>query len=326
MRNITPRCLPALVTVLLAGCASQPPVAEVRMVAKAFDNLNAASQPLLDDLALAERAQGRSAAEARARQRAGDKPAASGPATLEHLLRRCPDILMMGGEGALPGVQNGFCIEDSYYYSELADPPGTRAFRQALAAVGNYTQLLIVLAEGRNIDEAKGHLQALAGNAGVALEASGAGGAAGMALGAALIALDPLVSLAAKDANAEELQRVVRQESPKVRALIKELRSAARELFRTVTEIPLARFNTTGLQNQALAKTEVQRIESYRAGISGYVVLLDQYASLLGDLVMAYDKPRGTATLASLAERSAQLSAQADAWRRALASLRTGLR
>lgn len=244
---------------------------------------------------------------------------------MERLLQRCPGILMMGGEDNLPGVQNGLCIEDSYYYSELSDPPGTRAFRQALAAVGDYTQLLLVLAEGRNIEEAKGHLQALAGNAGISLEAAGTGGA-GMALGAALKALDPLINLAAKDANAEELRRVAREESPKVKAVIGELRSAARELFNTVTEAPLARFNTEGLSNPEVAKAEVLRIEGYRAMISGYVVLLDRYSLLLGDLVMVYDQPRRAATLASLAERSAQLSAQADAWRRALALLRTGIR
>lgn len=324
MKNTAALCLPVLVVLALSGCATPPPVAEVRMVAKAFDNLNAASQPLLDDLALAERAQGKSAAEARARQRSGDKPA-SGNATMDHLLQRCPGILMLGGEGNEPGVQSSFCIDDSYYYSELADPPGTRAFRQALAAVGDYTQLLLVLAEGRNIDEAKGQLQVLAGNVGMALEAAGGGGA-GMALGEALNALDPLIALAAKDATAEDLRRVVSQESPKVMELVTALRSAASELFRTVTEAPLARFNTEGLTNLEVARVEAQRIESYRAGVSSYVVLLDQYSLLLGDLVMVYDKPRAPATVASLAERSAQLSAQADAWRRALAAMRTGLR
>lgn len=321
----TPLFFLALLAAALAGCATPPPVAEVSMVAKAFDNLNAASQPLLDDMALAERAQGRSAAESRARQRAEDRPGAAGATAMQQLLQRCPGILMMGGEGNLPGVQNGFCIEDSYYYSELADPPGTRAIRRALAAVGNYTQLMVVLAEGRNIDEAKGQLQALAGNAGIALEAAGAGGT-GVMLGSALSALDPLITLAAKDANAEELRRVVREELPKVQAVIKELRSAARELFNTVTEAPLARFNTEGLSNPEAAKAEAHRIEGYRAMISGYVVLLDRYSALMGDLVIVYDHPRRPATLASLAEQSAQLSAQADAWRRALAVLRTGLR
>jgi hypothetical protein len=70
---------------------------------------------------------------------------------------------------------------------------------------------------------------------------------------------------------------------------------------------------------------ESLRIEAYRVAISNYVVLLDRYRELLKDLVAAYDSPRNPVTLARIAERSAQLSTQADAWRRSLASLRTGL-
>src|ERR1700690_1847726 len=146
---------------LLAACATPAPVGEVRLVAKAFDNLNTASQPLLDELAIAERNQGRSAALARAEARTNTPPASSPLPGSE----RSPNVLVLGGKmNDIPDVQNGFCPEDSYYYSELADPPGTRAFRQALAAVGDYTQLLVILAEGRNLDEAKGQLLTLTGN------------------------------------------------------------------------------------------------------------------------------------------------------------------
>ena len=62
---------------------------------------------------------------------------------------------------------------DTYYYSELADPPATRVFRHALAAVGDYTILLVLLAENRNLDEAKAQIQVLAGNLGGALASSG---------------------------------------------------------------------------------------------------------------------------------------------------------
>jgi hypothetical protein len=58
--------------------------------------------------------------------------------------------------------------------------------------------------------------------------------------------------------------------------------------------------------------------------VSNYVVLLEQYGRLLDALVAVYDQPHPT-TLASLAQRSALLSAQAEAWRRSLAALRSGL-
>lgn len=326
------RVIAALVILIpVLGCASGPPVAEVRMVAKAFNDLSAASQPLLDDMALAERDQGKTAAEVRAEERSqGDTAApatAASKASADFVpAERCPEILLVGGEReGFPRVQNGFCLEDSYYYSELADPPATRAFRRAFAAVGNYTELLVLLAEGRNIDEARGQLGTLAGNVAAALEAVGVGGA-GVGMKAALQALDPLIKLAAQQANAVELERVVREDEPKVEKLILALRAFARELFRTLTEAPFARFNTAGLENREIADVEAKRIEGYRVAVSNYVVLLDRYRELLADVVAAYDKPRNPVTLADLADRSAQLSAQADLWRRTLAGLRTGLR
>jgi hypothetical protein len=317
--------------VLLLGCASKPPVAEVRMVAKAFNDLSAASQPLLDDMALAEREQGKTAAEARAEERSEEDTAAPATAAtktspIPALSERCPEILLVGGEQeGVPKVQTGFCLEDSYYYSELADPPATGAFRRALAAVGNYTDLLVILAEGRNIDEARGQLGTLAGNLAAALQAVGVSGA-GVAVQGAIQALDPLIKLAAEQANAAELERVVREDEPKVEKLILALRAFAGDLFRTLTGVSFERFNTAALENREIAEVEAKRIEGYRVAVSNYVVLLDRYRVLLADVVAAYDKPRNPVTLATLADRSAQLSAQADLWRRTLASLRTGLR
>ena len=305
---------------LLAGCTASPPVGETRLVAKSFDNLNAASQPLLDELAMAERNQGKTAALARAEIHTSNDSSTSFPDS-----GRCPKILVVGGETeGIPKVQNGFCIEDSYYYSELSDPPATRAFRQALAAVGDYTQLLVILAEGRNLAEARDQIMTLTNNLGLALVAAGATGL-GPTLQGLVSAFDPLLDLAAKRSNAKELQRLVVQESPKVLKLVAAMHTAASEFFNTLAEAPLARFNLA-IDKTETAKVEADRIEAYRITVSNYVVLLDQYEALLRDLVKVYDQPRGTTTLASLTERSAQLSAQADAWRRSLASLRTGLR
>src|SRR5262245_40246022 len=108
---------------LLSACASAPPVAEVRLVARAFDDLNAASAPLLDDLALAERAQGQANAETRAKKRTSAAAGTDGDP--------CPQVTEATGAGGTV-IQKGFCLGDSYYYSELADPPATAAFRRAL--------------------------------------------------------------------------------------------------------------------------------------------------------------------------------------------------
>lgn len=312
------RCLSVLavgVIVFAGGCATTLPVAEVRLVGKAFEDLNAASQPLLDDLALAEREQGRRNAVARAGAMADGASPKTNP---------CPDVVLRRGiSAAVPSVQAGFCPPDAGYYSDLVDPPATRAFRRSLAAIGDYSRLLLMLAEGRNVDEANAQLHAVAWNVGLALEASGLGGASVVAP-SLLEALNPLVELAARDANAAELRRLVREETPKVERLALALRDGAPALFKTLTGSALARFSTDGLANAEVARAEAQRIEGYRVAVSNYVVLLDEYALLLRELGSLYDQPRGR--LAQLAERSADLSMRADAWRRTLAGLRTGLR
>ena len=134
-----------------------------------------------------------------------------------------------------------------------------------------------------------------------------------------------MLDLAAQGSNAKELKRLTVRESPKVEKLLGALRTQAGEFFTTLTEAPMARFNLA-VDKPDVEAAEAARIEAYRIAVSNYVVLLDQYGSLLGEMVKVYDHPRGAVTLASLAERSAQLSAQADAWRRSLASLRAGLR
>jgi len=220
-------------------------------------------------------------------------------------------------------VQNGFCIGDSYYYSELADPPATATFRRSLAAIDSYTQVLLILAEGRNIEIAQAEVQSLAANVGSVLDLAGGSGV-GTALTGLSSALQPLLGFAAQHENAKELARNVKTVSPQAIALIAELRNAAPALFRTLTERSLARMNTQGLTSADIAKVEAARIEAYRAAVSNYVVLLDEYQRLLTHLVDSYDS-KGSITLSGLTQRSAELSAQADAWRRTYSALRMGL-
>jgi hypothetical protein len=322
-----PKALGAvLLCAALVGCAtSTPPVREVAMVADAFGDLHAASQPLLDELAVAERAQGQTVALERALQaRQASQP---GP---------CGGIPYQGDTDAQgnpdgPGVIAGFCNGDAPYYSTITDPPATHAFRGALRSVGDYTQLLVILAEGHNIEAAQAQLHTLAANLGSAVASvGGVTGAptAGMApaLTGLVAAVEPLTRRVATRNNIEELRRLVLQESPKVERVIAALRDSAPVLFDTVTERSMGRLNTVGLDNAEVAADEITRIEAYRESVSTYVVLLEQYRALLHDLVAVYDTPQQPLTLELLAQRSAALSAGAEAWRRTLSNLRAGLR
>jgi hypothetical protein len=309
----------AVASAACAGCATNTPVAEVRLVSKAFQDLNSASAPLLDDHAIAERMQGQQSADKRAEKHAAGTEVSS-PAQ-----DRCESVLQATagtGEGKVT-VQDGFCLEDSYYYSQLADPPATAAFRRSLAALESYSNVLLILAEGRNIEAAQAEVQALAGNLGGVAELAGASGA-GVALQGFAGALQPLLDIAAKRANAKELARNVKEVSPKAMEVAEQLRKSAPELFTTLTQGPLKAFTEDGVDKPHIAVAEKKRIEAYRSAVSNYVVLLDQYQRLLDALVRSYDNEGKSVTLSGLVQQSTQLSAQADAWRRTYSALRMG--
>lgn len=342
------RKLVLLVVTIIAcsGCATRVPVAEVRLVGKAFQDLNAASAPLLDDLAVAERAQGKTAAGIRAKSNSGAAATTLVDDDIHSVVSSAVTPGQADAEGASENrcaavglltvssvsVQNGFCTSDSYYYSELADPPATATFRRSLAAVDSYTNVLLILAEGRNIEGAQAEIQSLAGNVGGVIEIAGAAGASA-AMQGVVGALKPLLELAAKQSNAKELARNVKQVSPKVVVVIGQLRGAAPELFNTLTERALANLQRAKLQRAKLkpdsgaeaVRIEAVRIEAYRTAVSNYVVLLDQYERLLDRLVESYDATGKVVTLSGLVQQSAQLSAQADAWRRTYSALRMGI-
>jgi hypothetical protein len=322
-----------LLALLGGGCATpQAPTREIGLVAAAFEQLDAASQPLLDDLALAEREQGRDAALDSAIAASQGRPRAA----------PCDAIGYAGNveneQPVGPGVIDGFCADDAPYFADLADPPATAAFRRGLKVLGDYTTLLVILAEGRNIDAANAQLHSLATNLGATAGAAGAvagvPASAGLApvLDRLMSAIEPLARRAAERGNIEELERLVVMEAPKVEAVLGALRDGLPVLFDTLVRVPMARLDEAMLiendrpANAGIAEAEVARIEGYRAAVSNLVLLLGQYDQLLHDLIATYDTPHGSITLAALTERAGRLAAGAEAWRRTLASLRAGIR
>jgi len=142
--GVTRRTYAWLVVALLSTGCSVAPVEETRSFSKAFAAVDGASQPLLDDLALAERRQGRENAEIRAKK--------------DTYQGACKGIIWAKVD-ATSGYIEGFCVEDAPYFSELGDPPATQAFRHGVRLIGDYSEVLLVLAEGRNLDEASAQVQ-----------------------------------------------------------------------------------------------------------------------------------------------------------------------
>jgi len=284
-------------TAALAGCATTPaPVEQIKYFSQAFAAVNTLGQPLIDDLAVAERGVGRRQAQLHAK--ADDKPCSSWAAT---------------GEANL-GYIDGFCLEDVGYFSTLGDPPATAQLRGGLRVIERYAEVLTTLAEGRNIEQALGEVDALGQEVSGLLALVGAP----VALVPALAALKPLLANVAKSANASEARRLIIEGAPQVSTLIGKLRDAVPPTFKILIADPRRNADIA-----ATAAAAVKEIEARRVVVSLYVVLLGRLQQAWEATVVAANNP-GSTRLTNLVARTAQIKADAETVRRTLAALRSG--
>jgi hypothetical protein len=295
----------ALASLLLGGCATTPaPVEQIKYFSQAFASVNTVGQPLLDELAIAERAQGKRVAERRARDAAKNPPVGRGCANADA-------AWVETGDPAV-GFVGGFCLEDAGYHATVGDPPATGQLRGGLRVIERYAEVLTTLAEGHNIDQAIGEVQALGQELGGLLAVGGLH----VALAPALQALQPVLADVARNANAQEARRLIVEGAPKVSTLISALREAAPETFNVlVSEL------RRGSRASAGAGAAVKAIESRRVMVSQYVVLLGRLQQAWDATAAAAQNPGGS-RLTDLVARTTQVRAEAEAVRRSLAALR----
>lgn len=300
-----------LAAALLAGCETAP-VAEIRQFNAAFVAVDQVGQPLLDDLAQAERARGRGIAERRAQgktQRGTDFcPPASAP---------WQEVPNSGGFIA------GYCLADAPFFAAIGDPPTTKVFRGALSIVGNYAGVLVALAENRNVEGGISEINQALGDAGAILKIVGfAGGLS--PIGAVVGQLEPILRKLAEAGNVATIKQLIREGNPKVEALILALRDAAPALFNTIIERSAAALTSEAAESPAVAQPLLAQIATYRRVVSDYVVLLDQLFTAWRATVAAADAPGSRAAVSELTRRSAEIRSHADSVRRALSALRIG--
>lgn len=308
MTNSLLRSLGLSIVVLLCGCTSTAPVAEIRQFASAFAAVDTVSQPLLDDLAIAERTRGKLIAVRRAKGEstvgADECPSARVPWQLVDAQR---------------GYVRGFCLPDAGYFTDIGDPPATLQLRRGLRVVARYAEVLAILAEGRNIDGAIAEVDALGS------EVTGLLGFAGVAdapVGAALTALRPLLENAARQANTVEVKRLIIDGAPRVTELINALRTSAPPLFDALIDPSAQRL--LALDEPAAVDSELIRIEAYRVALANYVTLLDGLQDAWQVTVRAAAAPPGRGNVTLLVARTAQLRNDAETARRVFAILRAG--
>lgn len=309
--------VPGLCALILAGCA-RAPVAEIGQFSNAVATVDAASQPLLDDLAAAERAQGRQIAVRRAQGTSSRGPAECLP----------PKIAWQAAPNG-SGFIRGLCLADAGFFSDLGDPPATATLRRSLAVIVGYARLLDGLANGSSAAQTSGQLAALAqivaeGLGGGTGPGGGPGGGAGSLLLGPLSALKPILAQALAANDQAQALRLIKSGAPAVTSLIAAERDAIPAMFNTLVEANAAALGHLDPKDPAVASS-LQQIEAYRKLLADYAVLLERLGQAWAATVAAADHPAGPASLTAVLARSAELTSLADNLRRALAATHQGL-
>jgi hypothetical protein len=286
---------------------------ETKQFQQAFVAVDSVGQPLLDDLAIAERQAGQEIATNNAKQVT--------KGTVAQDDTKCqPGWKATDDTDRTKGYINAFCLEDAGFYSKIGDPPLTQTFRRALALVGEFAKALVALADGSSAAAAVTQVQQLVQDAeSLAGSLPGASGI-GTAVNGIVTALKPLANEAAKAASAEQERSVILEAQPQVAKLIVALQQAAPALFDVLTQQTQKRIRAADHPQAA----DVARIEAYRVAISDYVVLLGRLREAWNQLAVAAKQPSNSASLASLTLTSAQIVADAATVRQSLAQLRRG--
>jgi hypothetical protein len=332
-------CLIALFT---AACAHQTPVEQTRLFEQAFANVQSASQPLLDEAAVAERQRGRvnailtARAVADAGQSISTATGATADAETAAALRAAADArqaqtqscnfpwrpLAGKAEAATFGYIMGFCNGDATYNSELRDPPLTHAYRTGITALGKYSELLVILAEGRNIGAAQAQMESLAGSLAAGLALIPGAQTASVAVLPVVQQLAPVIATAAQEKNYEELKRVAVQQRSQFSNLTRALQTSAPELFRLLIFNSEQEITRNG-DNRRVLESSVATISGYRRLVSDLVVLLLDVDEAHGILVAALEREQPP-SLALTAERAQRLTINAEALRQTFVAVRRG--
>ncbi|HET7882739.1 MAG TPA: hypothetical protein VFL55_17780, partial [Acetobacteraceae bacterium] len=229
----------------LGACATAP-VDQIHQFSKAFDTVNAAGQPLLDDLSISERSLGTRLAPSVAKDGCG--------------------YTQMRSTGAVLGL----CTRDAPFFSDIGDPPDTKRLREGFAVLQRYIDLLVGLADGKATADTVAQADALLLK--VRDLVTLAGGPAAPGLGAALAALDPLLNDVVNQLSAHEARQLILQSQQAVSNLIIALRDATPAVFNTLTTDTEARL---GIRHSPTLAADEARYTAYRKVVANYYVLLD---------------------------------------------------
>lgn len=277
---------------LTLGCAANVPRQELQQATSAYEAVAASSEPLLVELAAAERRN----------YLDGLEPA--------EVLRQ-EDVV----------VPRDFHPARAAYFSMIGEPALTAAVRRGLGVTGDYFRTLSFLAEGGDLETAKTQLRVLSRSVAALATAATSGAAAPM--GAAALALEPLVDRWARAESAAELRRLVAEGAPKLDELLARMQDASTAMYRTLRTAPQNAAEGALLENPGARRAALLQIAEYNVMVSNFVQLLGGLRDATRSLAAAALAPDSGVTLASLAAASQSLLIDAQVASRAIAVVRT---
>jgi hypothetical protein len=287
------------VTLIFTACSTAVPRQELQRANAAYDAVASSSEPMLADLAVAER---------RLFLRLSDEELRA--------LKPVPVSVRRAGGVVVP-EPDSFDPRLVAYFTPIEDPALTAAIRRALSATGSYFKTLTTLAEGGNITEAKSNLAALGRSvSGLASLAN----VSGLPIGAAVNALQDAVELWLRAENMEELKRLVLEGEPKIDELLAKLQDSAGTVYRTLASGPDRAFAES--ENETEKRVLVAQMAEANLKVSNYVLLLAGLREATQKLADAVRSGGSSASLASLSASSETLLSDAMAASRAIAMFR----
>jgi hypothetical protein len=195
-----------------------------------------------------------------------------------------------------------FEVQDAPYFATIGEPPDVAAFRHSLDVVTAYAGLLVALAEGKDVEQTRNQIIAIATNVASIAKLTQFAPIAG--------ALTSLIDQALKAYSIAEARRVAIEGAPIVQHLLNLLKDTTPSIFKALAGDLIA------------THASADAIEATRVTVSNFVMLLDSLTPVLAYMVDAYQRPSTPASLAALLSMTANLNADVQAARKAFADLR----
>ncbi len=251
---------------VLAACGSHKGVEEFQLYARLFDEVEKASDPIIDRVKVAERAQGRLNIQ---NNKETNGVTAQIPLDLDSEIAP-------------------FHPDHAVYFADGADPPFAGALRGAIDTVDNYNRTLLAYADGSSLDAAKAQVGMLQSQV-TGLITLVTGSPIGPAITVPLEIIKEASGLALDAGSREAFRKQLDATGGAVSTLLDEMRNQTPTMFDNMIAIDLkavreAQFlggkvnQRTSTQKTALAKKiepHRNRIEATRKILAEWVVMLD---------------------------------------------------